>query len=219
MEEHSTAATRSRFELDIVSPFLDAILGRPDARGTGDTTPPPRVPAPEWAKAEGTTFRRQVRRVDLELTAPVAAGGSADPWHDGVSRSIRMEVGEMDKIVHFEIPVDDLGRAKDFYGTTFGWGIEDAKEMPYTLLRTVSVDDTQMPIEPGAINGGMMKRSDDITSPVLTIEVASVSDALERIAAGGGTVVMPRQEIPGMGAFAYFKDTEGNTLGLWESLR
>jgi predicted enzyme related to lactoylglutathione lyase len=89
--------------------------------------------------------------------------------------------------------------------------------MPYTLVRTVAVDEEQMPAVPGAINGGMMQRSADVSSPVLTIEVGSVSDALERVAAAGGSVVMPRQEIPGMGAFAYFKDTEGNTLGLWES--
>jgi hypothetical protein len=123
----------------------------------------------------------------------------------------------MDKIVHFEIPVDDLGRAKDFYGSTFGWGLEDAQEMPYTLVRTVPVDEKRMPTEPGAINGGMMQRSTDVSSPVLTIEVGSVSAALERVAVAGGSVVVPRQEISGMGAFAYFKDTEGNTLGLWEN--
>jgi predicted enzyme related to lactoylglutathione lyase len=52
---------------------------------------------------------------------------------------------------------------------------------------------------------------------VLTINVASVEDALKQVEAGGGTVVRPRTEIPGMGWFAYFKDTEGNTLGLFEN--
>jgi predicted enzyme related to lactoylglutathione lyase len=123
----------------------------------------------------------------------------------------------MDKIVHFEIPVDDLARAKSFYGSIFGWGLEDAQGMPYTLVRTVPVDERQMPTEPGAINGGMMQRSSDVSSPVLTIEVDSVGDALKRVEDAGGGVVQSRQEIPGMGAFAYFKDSEGNTLGLWES--
>jgi len=123
----------------------------------------------------------------------------------------------MDKIVHFEIPTEDLVRAKGFYGSTFGWQIEDVPGMDYTIVRTVQVDEQQMPKEPGAINGGMMKRSQDTPSPVITIEVGSVDDALERIEAAGGSIVKPRQEIPGMGAFAYFKDTEGNTLGLWES--
>lgn len=126
-------------------------------------------------------------------------------------------VGDVDKVVHFEIPAEDLARAKDFYGSTFGWQVQDVPEMDYTLVRTVAVDDQQMPTEPGAINGGMMRRGPDTASPVLTIEVASVEDALERIVAGGGSVVRPKQEIPGMGAFAYFKDTEGNTLGLWQN--
>jgi len=123
----------------------------------------------------------------------------------------------MDKIVHFEIPVDDLARAKGFYGSIFGWQIDDVPDMDYTIVRTVGVDDRQMPKEPGAINGGMMQRSDDTPSPVLTIEVASVDDALQRVEAAGGKVVRSKQAIPGMGAFAYFKDSEGNTLGLWES--
>jgi predicted enzyme related to lactoylglutathione lyase len=125
---------------------------------------------------------------------------------------------KMDKIVHFEIPADDLGRAKDFYGSTFGWKLEDMQGMDYTIVRTVDVDDQQMPTERGAINGGMMKRASDTPSPVITINVDSVDDALKRVVASGGSTVRSKQEIPGMGAFAYFKDTEGNTLGLWENV-
>jgi predicted enzyme related to lactoylglutathione lyase len=127
----------------------------------------------------------------------------------------------MDKVVHFEIPTDDISRATEFYRSTFGWNLQDlsGQGMDYTIAMTAPVDDQQRPTEPGAINGGMMKRSDDTPSPVITIEVASIDDALERIQSGGGSQVQPRQEIPGMGAFAYFKDTEGNTLGLWETAR
>jgi predicted enzyme related to lactoylglutathione lyase len=123
----------------------------------------------------------------------------------------------MRKVVHFEIPADDVARAKDFYGSLFGWQLTDMEGMDYTLLMTVPVDEKQMPTEPGAINGGLMKRAADTPSPVLTIDVDSIDDALQRIEAAGGSVVRPRQEIPGMGAYAYFKDTEGNTLGLWET--
>jgi len=128
-----------------------------------------------------------------------------------------MEVGSMDKIVHFEIPVEDLDRAKGFYGPIFGWRLDDVPGMDYTMVGTVPVDEQQMPTEPGAINGGLMQRSDETQSPVLTINVGSVEDALKKVEAGGGTVVRPRTEIPGMGWFAYFKDTEGNTLGLFEN--
>jgi uncharacterized protein len=123
----------------------------------------------------------------------------------------------MDKIVHFEIPADDIARAKDFYGSIFGWQLDDMEGMDYTIVRTVEVDDQQMPVEAGAINGGMMKRASDTPSPVITINVGSIDDALRRIESSGGSAVRARTEIPGMGAFAYFKDTEGNTLGLWEN--
>lgn len=123
----------------------------------------------------------------------------------------------MPKVVHFEIPAEDLDRAKNFYGSIFGWELQDMEGMDYTIVRTVAVDEQQMPTEPGAINGGMMRRSADTPSPVLTIDVHSIDEALKRIEEAGGSVVRPRQEIPGMGAYAYFKDTEGNTLGLWET--
>jgi uncharacterized protein len=124
----------------------------------------------------------------------------------------------MDKVVHFEIPTDDLARAKEFYSSVFGWGLQTMEEMDYTIVMTAPVDEqTQMPTEPGAINGGMMKRSAETPNPVLTIGVDSVDDALKQIEAGGGSVVTPKTPIPDMGAFAYFKDTEGNVLGVFES--
>ena len=127
----------------------------------------------------------------------------------------------MSKVVHFEIPADDIPRAKEFYGSIFGWQLQDMDTggADYTIVMTTPVDpQTQLPTEPGAINGGMMKRADDTPSPVITIEVGSIDDALKLIEAEGGSVVRPRTEIPGMGAFAYFKDTETNVVGLWESL-
>ena len=74
----------------------------------------------------------------------------------------------MDKVVHFEIPTDDLSRASEFYRSIFGWDLQDmsGQGMDYTIVMTVPVDDQQRPTQPGAINGGMMKRSGDTTSPV-----------------------------------------------------
>jgi predicted enzyme related to lactoylglutathione lyase len=124
----------------------------------------------------------------------------------------------MDKVVHFEIPTDDLSRAKEFYGSVFGWELQTMEEMDYTIVRTTPVDQSQLPTEPGAINGGMMRRSAETPSPVLTIGVDSVDDSLKQIEAAGGAVVRPKTEIPGMGSFAYAKDTEGNVIGVWESV-
>jgi predicted enzyme related to lactoylglutathione lyase len=74
-----------------------------------------------------------------------------------------------------------------------------------------------MPTEPGAINGGMMQRTESTPAPVITIDVESIDLALTQVVESGGTTVTPRTPIPGMGAYAYFKDPEGNVVGLWET--
>jgi uncharacterized protein len=127
----------------------------------------------------------------------------------------------MDKVLHFEIPVDDRERAKEFYRSAFDWQLDDADMGGgniYTTVITAPIDEqSRMPTEPGAINGGLMQRTPDTPAPVITIGVAGIDDALKKVEAGGGSVVQPRTEIPNMGAFAYFKDSEGNVVGLWET--
>ena len=126
----------------------------------------------------------------------------------------------MRKVVHFEIPADDLDRAKTFYGSVFGWQLQTIPMGggEYTLASTTAVDEkTSLPTEPGAINGALMAREERLQAPVLTVDVDAIDDALREIEAGGGSTVTPRTEIPGMGAFAYFTDPEGNVLGLWET--
>jgi predicted enzyme related to lactoylglutathione lyase len=126
----------------------------------------------------------------------------------------------MHKVVHFEIPAADLDRAKNFYGSVFGWQLQTMPvgDGEYTVVTTTPVDErSQLPTEPGAINGGLLQRDDRISAPVLTIDVEAIDDALREIEAGGGSTVTPRTPLPGMGAFAYFRDPEGNVLGLWET--
>lgn len=126
----------------------------------------------------------------------------------------------MGRVVHFEIPTDDLDRAKAFYAKVFGWKL-DTMQMPgggdYTGATTTPVDQTMTPVEPGSINGALVDRGDGNTAPVVTIDVEDIDAALQQISAAGGSTVSPRTAIPGMGAFAYFKDSEGNVTGLWES--
>jgi predicted enzyme related to lactoylglutathione lyase len=126
----------------------------------------------------------------------------------------------MDRVVHFEIPADDVPRASAFYGSIFGWDLTDmsGQGMDYTLVMTTPVGEHQQPTEPGAINGGIMDRNPGIGAPVITIGVASIDDALKKVEANGGSVITPRTPIENMGAFAYFKDSEGNVMGLWEVL-
>ena len=65
----------------------------------------------------------------------------------------------MDKVVHFEVPADNLGRAKKFYQNVFGWKMMDVPGMDYVMVETTASENNR-PKEPGAINGGMFARSD-----------------------------------------------------------
>ena len=127
----------------------------------------------------------------------------------------------MDKVVHFEIPVDDAARAREFYGSAFEWELDEADMgggNMYTTVTTTPVDEaTRLPTEPGAINGGLFQRTADTPTPLITIGVTSIDESLKKVDAGGGSIVQPRTEIPDMGAYAYFKDSEGNVVGLWET--
>jgi predicted enzyme related to lactoylglutathione lyase len=126
----------------------------------------------------------------------------------------------MRKVVHFEIPAEDLSRAKEFYGSIFDWQLDTMPfgDTEYTSVTTTTVDEkTRMPTEVGGINGGMVQRAPEMPAPVITIDVEAIDDALKQIEAAGGSTVMARTPIPDMGAFAYFKDTEGNVMGLWET--
>ena len=125
----------------------------------------------------------------------------------------------MRKVVHFEIPADDVERAKSFYGSVFDWELNTMQmdEGEYTIATTTPVDESMMPTESGGINGGLMQRSDETPSPVITIDVDDIEQSLKDVEAAGGSTVTPRTPIPGMGAFGYFKDPEGNVMGLWET--
>ncbi|MBI4415043.1 MAG: VOC family protein [Candidatus Kerfeldbacteria bacterium] len=125
----------------------------------------------------------------------------------------------MDKVVHFELPADDVQRAKKFYQSSFGWGAMDMPEMKYVIMHTVAVDDQQMPKEAGAINGGMTKRNELVKAPSLSINVDDLAAAVNKVKTAGGTIVKDKIVVGDMGVMAYFKDTEGNILSLWQNLK
>lgn len=120
------------------------------------------------------------------------------------------------RVVHFEIPVDDLARAEGFYRDAFGWEMNSVPGMGYTLVSTTPSTE-RGPTEPGAINGGMLARQAPITAPVVTIEVDDIGQALKVIERGGGRTVRERTPVGDMGFSAYFADPEGNIVGLWEN--
>ena len=124
----------------------------------------------------------------------------------------------MGGVVHFEIPADDQKRARKFYQEALGWRVEPVPGMDYSMVITTDMDDDGQPAAAGAINGGMMAREGQITAPVITVDVPDIDATLRSVEQLGGSVVMPKNEIPGMGFTAYFKDPEGNVMGLWENL-
>ena len=122
-------------------------------------------------------------------------------------------------VVHFEIPTDDKERANTFYQSAFGWNLIPMQGMDYTsAITTPSDEQTGMPSTPGAINGALFPRTDNLKTPVLTIDVDDVDAALAQVESAGGSVAQAKDAVPGMGYYAYFKDTEGNVLGLWQNL-
>ncbi|BFU43593.1 VOC family protein [Krasilnikovia sp. MM14-A1004] len=122
----------------------------------------------------------------------------------------------MDTVVHFEVPFDDAERATTFYREAFGWKLDSMPDFAYTMVTTTATDERGRPSEPGGINGGMLQRG-SITSPVITINVEDIDDALARIERLGGRVAIGRQPVGGMGFSAYVRDTEGNLIGLWQN--
>jgi uncharacterized protein len=114
----------------------------------------------------------------------------------------------MARVVHFEIPADDPGRALEFYETVFGWTAHKWEgPVEYWLISTGQAGDM-------GIDGGLMTRSRPDQGVVNTIGVESVDDSVKAIVKAGGEIIMPKTAIPGVGYLAYFRDPEGNTFGV-----
>lgn len=117
----------------------------------------------------------------------------------------------MPTIVHFDIPADDLERAKRFYARLFGWKFEKPIEtMEYYLVDTEDLEGN-----PG-IGGGMGKREMADQKIMNYIGVTSVDEYLAKIENLGGKVLMQKTAVTGMGYLAICMDTENNPFGLWE---
>lgn len=121
------------------------------------------------------------------------------------------------KVVHFEIPAKDIKRAKAFYKDVFSWQTTDIPEMNYIMLGTTESDGNGRPTEPGAINGGMTKKQKPVEVPVITLQVDDIDSALKEVEKHGGRTVTKRTSMGENGFFGYFKDPEGNVMGLFES--
>jgi predicted enzyme related to lactoylglutathione lyase len=113
----------------------------------------------------------------------------------------------MSSIVHFEIPADDLQRAKTFYSNLFGWKFEGVQGMDYMMVDTYG------------LGGGMVKRMQPDQQIFVQIGVPSVDEYSAKVEKLGGKIIVPKKAIPGMGYFAICIDTENNVFGIVETDR
>lgn len=124
-------------------------------------------------------------------------------------------------LVHFEIQASDIDRAKKFYETVFEWKIEAVPGMEYWLIyggRSKGMDGGVV-----GINGGMLRRKGSepidgaaVNAFVCTLEVEDIDRRTDMIVNSGGSLVVEKVSIMGMGWLAYCKDTEGNIFGLMQ---
>lgn len=122
------------------------------------------------------------------------------------------------EVGHFEIPADNRERAHKFYSATFGWKMNPMPGMDYTMVSTGATDDKGMPNAPGYIGGGIGKRQSPLEHPIVTIVVDEISAAEKSIEKNGGKIIQRKKPIGdgSMGWTGYFKDSEGNVIGLYQ---
>ena len=117
----------------------------------------------------------------------------------------------MNRVIHFELGAADPERAAEFYRAAFGWQIAKWDgPAPYWMVTTGGEG------EPG-INGGIMRHQDGGARTVNTIAVDSIEDAVAKVEAAGGKLVVPKMAIPKIGWQVYCTDTEGNIFGIHQS--
>ncbi len=121
-------------------------------------------------------------------------------------------------VVHFEIPLDNVERGHKFYKDVFGWQLDVVPQMEYAMVQTSSSDQDGTPKDRGVINGGLAKRGDPLRTPTVTIMVDDIVATGKTVEKHGGKVLQNRMPIGdgSIGFSAYFKDSEGNVIGLFE---
>jgi predicted enzyme related to lactoylglutathione lyase len=125
----------------------------------------------------------------------------------------------MDPVVHFEMPVDDKKRVSEFYSKVFGWQLQQLGEEygDYIVVMTTESDD-KGPLRRGVINGGFYQYQDNMPdhSPSFVIAVRNLNESVKKIKDAGGEIIGEPMNIPGVGLYVSFRDTEGNRLSILE---
>ena len=124
-------------------------------------------------------------------------------------------------VVHFEMAYKNPKRVSKFYASAFGWGMIDAGPNMggYIVAHTAETDKNQMVKTPGTINGGFYDRTKGKPEPSVVISVADLTKSMEAVKKAGGKIIGKPQEIPGVGLWAVFLDTEGNRVSMLQAKR
>jgi hypothetical protein len=125
---------------------------------------------------------------------------------------------KMNPVVHFEMPAEDRIRMAEFYSNVFGWKTQlFGEEMGnYVTVSTSETDEQGRPQTPGTINGGFFPKSNDLPAqvPSIVIAVDDIHISMKDVTAAGGKVLGEPAEIPKVGWYVSFIDTEGNRVSL-----
>jgi predicted enzyme related to lactoylglutathione lyase len=124
----------------------------------------------------------------------------------------------MNPVVHFELPYEHRERMAKFYATAFGWKTQMlGPEMGnYVVATTTEADQNGHPKKPGAINGGFFEKKHDWPAqhPSVVIAVDDIKAAMRKVSDAGGKVLGDPMDIPGVGQYVSFTDTEGNRVSM-----
>lgn len=128
----------------------------------------------------------------------------------------------MNPVVHFEMPYENSERMTKFYTEAFGWQMKKLGEDMgnYVLAKTTETDENQMIKTPGTINGGFFPKRADWPEqhPSVVIEVNDINEAMKKVTASGGKVLGEPMEIPDVGLYVSFTDTEGNRVSILQPM-
>ena len=128
----------------------------------------------------------------------------------------------MNSVVHFEIQSEDRKRIANFYTKVFGWKTQQlGEDMGNYVLVTTTDSDENGPKKPGAINGGFFQKTDDKPAqyPSVVIAVEDIKEHMMNVEKSGGKVLGEPMDIPGVGLYVSFFDTEGNRVGMIQPTR
>ncbi len=125
---------------------------------------------------------------------------------------------KMNPVVHFEMPAEDRNRMAKFYSEVFGWNSQMmGEEMGnYVVVTTSETDENGRPKMAGTINGGFFPKAESKPPycPSLVIAVEDINESLKNIKEKGGKILGEPVEIPAVGTYISFIDTEGNRLSI-----